>query len=129
MTTTAITAAHIDFVVQTNQTFEDAIQFGTAGDTSWSLSGQNFRMDLKPNKFINPQVPLLSITSGAGQIVVLDPIQRIVQFNVPETVFSAAGVIPGNYDYDFIMYDTSVPAVRVPLMHGKFKMRQGVSGG
>lgn len=128
MSVTAITAANIDFVVQTNQTFEDALQFGTPGDTSWSLSNQNFRMDLKPNKLTSTS-PLVTLTSAAGQIVVLDPIQRIVQFNVPESVFAAAGVIAGDYDYDFIMFDNSVPSIRVPLMHGKFKMRIGVTGG
>lgn len=127
--TQTVTAARIDFVVQTNQTWEDALQFGTVGDTSWSFTGQNFRLDLKSNKYTQPSSSMLSVTSGAGQIVVIDPVQRILQFNVPESIFSAAAIIPGEYDYDLIMFDGSVPPVRIPLAYGKFHMKLGVTGG
>lgn len=128
MTAQAVTAARVDILTATNVTFADAFQFGVSGDTSWSFTGQSFRMDLKSNKF-GPNAALLSITSGAGQIVVSDPVNRILYFDVPEATFSAADVIPGEYDYDFIMYDSSNPAVRIALMYGKFKMVQGVTGG
>ena len=128
MTAQAVTAARVDILTATNVTFADAFQFGTPGDTSWSFTGQSFRMDLKSNKF-GPNAALLSITSGAGQIVVSDLVNRILYFDVPEASFSAADVIPGEYDYDFIMYDSSNPAVRIALMYGKFKMVQGVTGG
>ena len=128
MTAQAVTAARVDILTATNVTFADAFQFGTPGDTSWSFTGQSFRMDLKSNKF-GPNAALLSITSGAGQIVVSDPVNRILYFDVPEATFSAADVIPGEYDYDFIMLDASNPAVRIALMYGKFKMVQGVTGG
>ena len=128
MTAQAVTAARVDILTATNVTFADAFQFGTPGDTSWSFTGQSFRMDLKSNKF-GPNAALLSITSGAGQIVVSDLVNRILYFDVPEATFSAADVIPGEYDYDFIMYDSSNPAVRIALMYGKFKMVQGVTGG
>ena len=128
MTVQAITAARVDILTQTNVTFADAFQFGTAGDTSWNFTGQNFRMDLKSNKY-GPNAALLSITSGAGEIIVSDPVNRILYFDVPEATFSAAGVIPGEYDYDFIMYDGATPPNRIALMYGKFKMTQGVSGG
>ena len=128
MTAQAVTAARVDILTATNVTFADAFQFGTPGDTSWSFTGQSFRMDLKSNKF-GPNAALLSITSGAGQIVVSDLVNRILYFDVPEATFSAADVIPGEYDYDFIMYDSSNPAVRIALMYGKFEMVQGVTGG
>lgn len=128
MTAQAITAARVDIITATNVTFADAFQFGTPGDLSWNFTGQNFRMDLKSNKFTQ-SASLLSMTSGAGQIVVSDAINRILYFAVPEATFSGADIIPGEYDFDLIMYDTSNPVNRIALMYGKFKMVQGVSGG
>jgi hypothetical protein len=128
MSTQAVTSARVDIIMQTNVTFQYAFQFGDPDDTTWTFTGQKFRMDLKKNKYVDT-VPLLTLDSDSGEIVVDDVTQRVLHFNVPETSFSAAGVIPGDYDYDLIMYDTAVPALRVALMHGKFKMKQGVSEG
>jgi hypothetical protein len=122
---TPATSARVDFVVPNNATFEDAIQFGVVGDTSWSLTGQNFRMDIKADVLGNY---LLSLTSAAGQIVTDDAVQRVINFNVPESAIQAA-LIPGVYVYDFIMFDNSNPPIRVQLMHGKFKVKLGVTGG
>lgn len=124
----SVTSARVDIDMQTNATWTDAFQFGTLGDYSWSFTGQNFRLDLKQNKYTQA-VALLSLTSGAGQIQVQSAALRILNMDVPEATFAAAGIIPGKYDYDLVMYDSSMPPVRVPLMHGKFKMSQGVSGG
>lgn len=121
--------AVVDFVVPDNATFNDSLQFDppVAGVTgpAWSFSGQNFRMDIAPNR---ETASLLSLTSAAGEIVVDDVTQRILHFNVPETVITAA-LIPGEYIYDFIMFDGSTPPVRVPLMKGKFIVTAGVTGG
>ena len=124
---TQSTAAKVDFEIQNNATWNDALQFGTPGDLSWSLTNQNFRCDLKKNTY--DASPVLSLTSGAGQIVVQDPVQRIVNFNVPESVLQTLPVIPFHYRYDFIMYDNSTPPVRVLLMSGKIKVEQGITGG
>lgn len=122
------TSAHVDLAVANNATFADAIQFdppvsGVTGP-SWSLAGQKFRMEVRPNQ---EESALLTITSDAGQIVVDDVTQRVIHFNVPYTVLVAAGLIPGCYLYDLIMYDTSTPAIRVQLMHGKFIVVDGVT--
>lgn len=124
-------SAHVDLVAQVNASFRDSIQFDppVAGVTrpAWSLTGQTFRMDIRPDYGV---AALLSITSAAGQIVVDDVTQRIIHFNVNEATMSAAGLIPGCYVYDLIMIDASVnPNIRVPLMHGKFEMNDGVTGG
>jgi hypothetical protein len=123
-------SAHIDLVVANNATFGDALQFdppvpGVTGP-AWSFSGQNFRLDIKPN--FETALPLLSLTSAAGQIVVDDVTQRILHFNVPESVIAAA-LIPGCYLYDFVMYSNDVPPIRVVLSHGKFSVTDGVTGG
>lgn len=123
-------SANVDLIAANNATFGDALQFdppvpGVTGP-AWSFSGQNFRLDVKPN--FETASPLLSLTSAASQIIVDDVTQRILHFNVPEGVISAA-LIPGTYLYDFIMFDGSVPPVRVVLMHGRFIVTDGVTGG
>jgi hypothetical protein len=124
------TAARVNFVTPTNATFFDAIQFDPKGPTgatggAWSLTGQNFRMDIKRRR--EDPNPLVTLLSSAGQIVVDDPVQRVIHFNVPETQW--ATLPPGRYVYDFIMFDNSNPPVRVPLMFGEFWLKLGVSGG
>lgn len=121
-------SAHVDLVVPNNATFADAIQFDppVAGVTgpAWSLTGQSFRLDVKPN---HEEDALVSFTSAAGRIVVDDVTQRIIHFNVPDSVIQAA-LIPGEYIYDFIMFDGSVPPIRVQLMHGAFIVTDGITG-
>jgi hypothetical protein len=133
------TAARVDLVTSVNTTYEDAFQFdppavpgqppppyypGGATGPTWTFLNQNFRMDLKTN--INASGPSLTLTSSDGQIVVDDVINRILHFNVPE---SAISLVPGTYIYDFIMYDGSIPPIRVMLMQGKFYLQPGVTGG
>jgi hypothetical protein len=129
----AETAAYGDFDITTNATWEDALQFGGtipgctgATGPAWSFVGQNFRLDVKGNK--EQAVALLSVTSAAGEIVVDDPIGRILHTNVPETVINAA-LVPGEYLYDLVMFDGSTPPVRVILVQGKLKLRTGITGG
>lgn len=123
-------SARVDLVAASNATFGDAIQFdapvpGVTGP-AWSLSGQKFAMDIDANHEQN--TPLLSITSDAGQIVTDDVTERIIHFNVPDSVLQAA-LVPGVYVYDLIMYDTATPPVRVALMHGTFTLTDGVTEG
>lgn len=136
------TASDVDLFTSTNTTWQDAFEFdppavpgqpyppywpnGVSGPT-WTFLGQNFRMDIKTN--INASGPIASWTSSAGQIVVTDPINRILNMNVPESQYPLNGVVPGTYLYDFIMFDGSVPPIRVMLMQGKFKLQPGISGG
>ena len=108
----SVTRARVDIAIQNNATWEDAFVLGTAGDTSWNFVGQKFRLDVKGN--VDQTVALLSLTSDAGTIVVDDVIQRILHLNVPETSIVAA-LLPGEYIYELVMFDLSVPAVRVPL--------------
>lgn len=120
-------SAHVDLVVPNNATFQAPLQFdppvsGVTGP-AWSFTGQKFRLDVKPN-YEEPY--LLSITSDAGQIVVDDEVERVLHFNVPDTVIQAA-LIPGCYIYDLIMFDTAVPPVRIQIAHGAFIVTDGVT--
>lgn len=138
----------VEIVVQNNETWVDALQFdpppqgfsgGTGGPPGatgpqWNLVGQNFRMDLKRQRdpFSAPPYITFSSTGGTGltggQIVTQDPYQRIISFNVPEAVFQQ-NMIPGTYKFDFVMYDGSLPPIRIALMHGIFRLVDGITKG
>lgn len=120
----AITCAIVDLINQDNQTIQDAFRFGTAGDTTWSLNGMLFKMEVKASR--DDVAPLVTWTSGGGQIIVDDPVQRVLHLNVPYNVIQAA-LPPAEYVYDFLMIDGSVPPIRTPLMQGKFTIVRGVT--
>lgn len=144
-------AALVDIVTGQNTTFSDAFQFdppfitgappppyfpfGASGPT-WTFAGQNFRMSIKG--YLNQTGPSLVIDSLPANGVVIqidDSVNRILHFNVPDNVLSGTaaatgvtgpGLVPGQYIYDFFMYDGSSPPIRVPLMRGKFVLQAGV---
>lgn len=121
-------SAHVKIVTAKNATFNEAYQFDPPVDgvtpPTWTLYA-NLRMDVKG--YLDQAAALVSFTSP-GQIVIDDAVQRVIHFNVAETVIQAA-LVPGRYVYDLIMFDNSTPAVRVPLMHGEFVVTDGVTGG
>ena len=124
------TSAPVDFVVNNNATFGDSIQFDPKGPTgatagAWGLTGMSFRMDIKRN--LAATGPLMSLYLGATGIQIQDTAQRIISFNVPYNNLQAA-MTPGDYNYDFVMVAGSNPPVRTPLMHGKFILKDGVTG-
>ena len=151
------TSARVEIATSSNSTWADAFQFdppwGTTGycgggysyaaiggtGPTWGFSGQNFRLDVKGNR--GQTGPLLSINSqpvNSTLIVVDDPVNRILHFNVPEAVLGGGtgatgatgqGLIPGEYVYDFVMYDNSNPPVRIVLMYGRFVVINGITGG
>jgi hypothetical protein len=123
-------SARVKIVTAKNATFQEAYQFDPpdADDPTppaWSLM-PNFRLDVKA--YFEQAVALLSLTSAAGQIVVDDPVNRLIHFNVPETSI-VPPLVPGVYVYDLINFDNSVPPIRIPLMHGEFIVTDGVTGG
>lgn len=121
---TAPTSAIVNIATQDNVTLQDAFQFGTPGDTSWSLVGMSFTMEVKASR--DDVMPLIELTSGGGQIIVDDVMQRVVHLNVPDTAIQASLPV-ATYVYDFIMYDTSVPPIRTVLMQGRLYVSKGVT--
>lgn len=134
------TAAPVKLITLDNETFADALQFdppfgscgcngatGATGATGpvWSL-GPNLRMDIKRKR--SDTSALLSFTTDNDEIVIDDPVNRIMHFNVPEATLTGA-LVPGEYVYDFVQYDNSSPPIRTVLMGGPFVLKHGVSGG
>ena len=120
----SVTSANTNLAIDNNGTWSDAFQFGESDDTTWTLNGQSFSLDVQVNRFESP--PKLSISSGAGEIVVADPIQRVIYLNVPPDAIQSS-LQPGKYVYDLIMIDGTT-GVHVPLMHGTVEVAQGVTG-
>jgi hypothetical protein len=118
----SVTSARVDLRIDNNGTWEDAFQFGEPGDTTWDLAGQTFEMDVQLNPY--DTVPLLSLSTANGRIIVDDTIQRVIHFLVDPADIQAS-LRPGIYVYDLVMiYQTTV---RVPLMHGVVQVVQGVT--
>jgi len=148
-----ITAAKVNIATSDNVTWEDAFQFdppagtgccepqppywpcGSTGPT-WTFAGQKFVMDIKGNRGVTAtNLTLDNGPTGSTLFVVDDSTNRILHANVPQQVLlgqtgatgaTGAGLIPGEYDYNFIMYDGSSPPIRIMLMQGKFILEHGV---
>ena len=116
--TTAI--EHI--TISNNGTWSDAYQFGKPDDPTWTLTDMNFELDVQRNPY--DLVPLLSLSTGNGRIIVDDPIQRVLHFNVTAADIQSH-LPPGVYVYDLVMID--VNNVRTPLMGGNLRVVQGVT--
>jgi hypothetical protein len=115
------TSAHVDLRIDNNGTWMDAFQFGEPDDTTWTLTGQTFALDVQLSPY---GVSLLSLTTANGRILVDDVVQRVIHFNVAPDVIQAS-LKPGEYVYDLVMINGS--DIRVPLMHGTLCVGQGVT--
>jgi hypothetical protein len=118
----SVTSARVDLRIDDNGTWSDAFQFGEPTDTTWTLDGQSFELDVQLSPY--DTMPLLSLSTDSGRIVVDDVIQRVIHFNVAPTDIQAA-LKPGTYIYDLVMVDGS--DVRVPLMHGQLFVSRGIT--
>jgi len=120
----SVTSAHIDLRIDNNGTWMDAFQFGEPLDTTWTLAGQNFELDVQLSPY--DIVPLLHMSSTGGQIIIDDVVQRVIHFKVDPAVIQSS-LKPGTYVYDLVMVDASSPSIRTPLMHGMLIVKQGVT--
>jgi hypothetical protein len=118
----SVTLAPVDLIVDNNGSWSDAFQFGDLDDTSWNLIGCTFELDVQRNAY--DLVPLLSLSSANGRILIADPVQRVIYFDV-DAVDLQAGLQPGAYVYDLVMTDQL--GVRTPLMGGILEVVQGVT--
>jgi hypothetical protein len=117
------TSAPTDLKIANNATWMDAFQFGTPGDTTWSFDNQGFELDVQLNRY--DTVPKLSLSVTNGRIVVDDPVQRVLHFDVKPDDLQVA-LSPGVYVYDLVMVDSATDD-RTLLMHGKLYVGQGVT--
>jgi hypothetical protein len=122
----AQTAAIVDIFISDNATFQDAWQFNPPPPlTSLNFAGNSFEMSVKASR--DDVSPLVTFTSGGGQIVLASPTPNpVVNMNVVDTVIQTS-LPAAEYDYDLIMLDTSVPPIRTQLMQGKIFVKHGVT--
>lgn len=121
---TSSTAAIVAITIANTVTFQEAFQFGLATDVSWSFVGQGFKSEVKASR--DDTAALVTWGTATGTIVVDDVNQRVLHYNVSEAALQAALPV-GEYVYDLVMFDGSVPPVRVLLMQGKLCVTQGVT--
>lgn len=121
------TSALQNLQISNNSTWQDAFQFGRPEDDTWTLVGQAFELDVQRNPY--DVLPLLSLSTANGRIVVADTVQRVIYMNVDPLDIQEA-LSPGTYVYDLVMVDgdnPAPPARRVSLMHGTLQVGQGVT--
>jgi hypothetical protein len=121
--------ARVNFAIANNVWWDDALQFGVAGDTSWSFTGKSFLLDIKRTR--SDASPLLSVNSTGGKIVVDDVALRILHFLVDDHTIRASLPVTEcptglPYVYDLVMVDTGT-GQRDLLMHGTIEVKQGVT--
>ena len=119
-----VTSAHVDLRIDDNGTWQDAFQFGTPTDTTWTLTGQTFEMDVQRTRY--DATPLISLTTANGRIIIDDVVQRVIHFNVAPTDIQT-NLKPGTYVYDLVMLSSDATPIRTPLMHGKVCIEHGVT--
>jgi hypothetical protein len=115
------TSALTPIVISNNVTWSDAFQFDN-GDDTWNMTGCDFELDVQRSSY--DTTPLLSLSTVDGRIIIADPVQRVIYFNVAPADIQTA-LQPGTYFYDLIMTDTA--AVRTMLMHGPVTVVQGIT--
>ncbi|HEX6825744.1 MAG TPA: hypothetical protein VF077_05440 [Nitrospiraceae bacterium] len=118
----SVTSAEVNLEIDNNGTWMDAFQFGKPNDHNWTLKDQTFELDVQRNAY--DLVPLLSLTTVNGRIIVDDENQRVIHFNVPAADIQE-NLDPGIYVYDLVMINAFDQ--RVPLMHGTLEVVQGVT--
>ncbi len=118
------TASIVNITTSNNVTLQDAFRFGVEGDTTWSFLDMTFECEVKASR--DDDTPLATWTSGAGEIVVDDIVQRVLHFNIPPADI-VADLPAAVYVYDLIMISNDATPVRTMLMQGKLTVKRGVT--
>jgi len=115
----ALTASWVNIYISDNATFQDAFQFTIPN--GYQIGTNTWEMGVKASR--DDVANLALFTSAAGQITIADPVNNIINMNVPDTTIQSE--LPcGTYDYDLIMTQGSV---RTQMMQGKLIVKHGVS--
>jgi len=121
----ARTAACVNLYISDNATMQDALQCNPPAGATLNFAGNTFEMAVKASR--DDVTPLVTFTSGAGQIVIISATNpAVIGFNVPDTTIQT-DLPAAEYDYDLVMLDTSTPAIRTILFQGKLFVRHGVT--
>lgn len=118
------TSAYYRFIVGKGSYFSEVMQFDDPDNTSWTLSGMTFRMEIK--RSYEDDTPLIILQSADDKITIVDAVQRIIKFAVSNTDLQGALKV-GTYFYDLIMIDAG--GTRTEMMHGEFVFANSITGG
>lgn len=113
----------VDFMISDNVWWDDQLQLGDPTDFTWALNGANFYLSIKRSD--DDVTPLLALTSAAGQIIVVDPINRILGMAVPDAVIRNA-LLEGDYVYDLIMQTISTGQID-GICYGLLRVAHGIT--
>jgi hypothetical protein len=115
----------VDIEIMNTTWWDDQFQFGDPNDFTWTLNGLTFYLGIKRHD--EDATPIVTFTSAAGQIVVQDPINRILGMFVPDATIRA-NLPEGKYIYDLIMVANSNGQTD-GLMYGELSVKQGITIG
>lgn len=122
----------VDLVISTTVTWDDQWQFGYPDDFTWNFSNKNFFLSVTlPPTGTNPTI--VTWKSTLGEIVVVDPVNRILGMNVAYSPAQSArsiqsmlgGNAGGDYNYELVMTDLSTGATDL-LMYGELEVAEGI---
>ncbi len=115
----------VDMLIDDNLWWTDAFQFGDPTDFTWDFIGTSFYLSIK--KHDDDLMPVLALTSNAGQIVVEDTVNRILSMLVPDATIKAS-LSEGKYVYDLLMV-TNATGQTDGLMYGEIHVAHGITMG
>lgn len=126
MATAALQIAQVDMLIADNESLLFSFALGDPADTSWGLEHKTLYADFKTDA--DPNVPANFKTSSAdgdNTILILDTVQRIIQWNVPrDTIHTDAGV--NAFVYDLLIVDDTQGTVQ-RIFRGTLTIEQGVT--
>lgn len=120
--TVAPTIAVVNQTIANNETWQFPFQFGIPGDLSWNFDHVDLFCDIM---VAAGETPLLSTSSLNGDLVIDDPIARIMHYFVQPAVIQSQ-LPAGAYVYDLIMVNQTT-YVTQRLMTGTLTVQEGVT--
>ena len=116
----------VDLTLQNNLWWSDNFQFGEPTDFTWNLSNANLYLNVTTEP-IGQNPVLLQCSTALGNILIVDPVNRVVAMNVSDIAMRAAlGTPPAEFVYDMVMQDKTTGVIE-GLMYGEIDWHSGVT--
>lgn len=126
-------STRVDFTLASNVWWDDALQLGDPDDFTWTLNGTSFYLTITTDDDnLTPLVALstsiLNPLTNTPTILIVDAVNRIIQFNATDA--QLIPVVPRGkpYRYDLLMVNNASGQTDA-VAHGEIKMHQGITKG